>query len=67
MLQRKSKKNEDHDDNPHQQQVRDKTITAKQCADMVKPGDWINAAVRCGFASHHELCASVSVTVPAIE
>ena len=27
---------------PTQQKLRDKTITAKQWADMVKPGDWIN-------------------------
>jgi len=27
---------------PVQQQLRDKTITAKQWADMVKPGEWIN-------------------------
>ena len=27
---------------PVQQKLRDKTITAKKWADMVKPGDWIN-------------------------
>ena len=27
---------------PVQQKLRDKTITAKKWADMVKPGEWIN-------------------------
>jgi acyl-CoA hydrolase len=31
--------------NPVQQKIRDKTITAKQFADMVKSGDWINIGV----------------------